>query len=153
MVEDLVADQQEGIARQGVPQLRIIFERIVFGGDSPVLCKQVAGQLHRRERMGIEEYAVRLFDWLVAQEHHRPHGAGGSDAVLGHYLRIRQRRHGCGRHQCDVGFVFGEILCTEGRRRQQQFGTEVTFVLDTIDERYRIEIRHGRYTWNYDHHP
>jgi hypothetical protein len=26
-------------------------------------------------------------------------------------------------------------------------------VLDTIDEWYRIQIRHSRYAWNGDHHP
>ena len=66
---------------------------------------------------------------------------------------IVSRGLGGSRKQRQIGTPFDVVFRTLGRRGQQQIGTKVTFVADTVDEWYRIEIRHCRYAWNRHHHP
>ena len=90
---------------------------------------------------------------IVPRKQHLPRGGQPAHAVFGDDARIRQGRHGGGRHQGDVGTAVGKCTDCFGGIGQQQIGTEITFVLNTKYERRRTEARHGGYTWNYDHHP
>ena len=90
---------------------------------------------------------------VVVRKQRRFGGRDAADTVFGDDAGILQRRHGGGRHQGDVGTTVGKNADYLFGIGQQQFGAEVTFALDTIDEWGRAETRHDGYTWNYDHHP
>ena len=103
--------------------------------------------------MGVEVDPFGQLGRRVAREHHGADGTRSADAVVGDDAGAGERRHGGGGDQRHIGAAFAESAGAVGGRERQKFGTEVTCVLDAIDEGYRIEIRHGRYAWNCDHHP
>nr|DAO23870.1 MAG TPA: hypothetical protein [Caudoviricetes sp.] len=146
VIENLVPDKQEGIPGRRMFELRIVAHGEPLGSDFPAVGGQVARQLHRRERMGVQKDAAHLRHGGRTYEHHRAHGPHGSDAVGGDDLGRAERGHGSRRQQSDVGPAGAIIFSALRGGSEQQTGTQIIRVLDTIDERYRIEIRHSRYT-------
>ena len=153
VVEHLVADEQEGVALLRRVQHRIVAHVEPLRRDLPPAGRQITGQLHRRARMGVEPDAAHLLDRGVGDHHHRAHLPLGADAEIGDQLGILQPGNDGRRQQCDVGIAVDEIACTKGGGRQQEFRAQVTCMPDTVNERYRIEIRYGRYSGDKSHHP
>ena len=153
VIEHLVPDQQESVPLLRMTKLFVVIQRVPFGSDFPTMGGQITDQLHGGLGVGIEKDAPNLGNRAVAQQHDGSHGADGSDAILGNHIRRFERGNGGSRKQRQIGTPFDVVFRTLGRRGQQQIGTKVTFVTDTVDEWYRIEIRHCRYAWNRHHHP
>ncbi len=103
--------------------------------------------------MRVEPDAPDLGNGAVGDDDDRSDGARSTDTVVGNDIGHRKIGDHGGRQKRYIDLARHISRGALRGRKQSKIGTEATLVLDTVYERYRIEIRHSGYTRNGGHRP